>query len=284
MIDYSKYIGTTVGKLTIIDVYEDASIQNNKSKWKALCNCSCGNIKEIPLRYITGNGRLVKSCGCTRKINTQPMLIKECKRLYNVYYGMLNRCYNKTNHAYKDYGGRGIVVYCKWRGDFEIFRKWALSSGYADGLSIDRIDVNGSYYPDNCRWADMKTQSRNKRNTIRVTYEGEEKVLLDLAERFNISADLLYQRVVGRGMPIEEALSAPLGWREQDPKKNSEDHMKKEAHPLTYKGKTQSLYCWCRELGLEYTPTYKRWHRGWSPEKLFETPIEHRRQNDGHRA
>lgn len=278
--DYAKYIGTTVGQLTILDVYMDVSIPNNKSKWKALCKCSCGNTKEIPLRYITGNGRLVKSCGCARKINTQPMPIKDCRRLYNIYYGMLNRCYSKTNHAYEDYGGRGIVVYRKWRGDFEIFRQWALSSGYANGLTIDRIDVNGNYYPDNCRWVDMKTQGRNKRNTVHVIYDGEEIALLDLAERLNAPYELLYQRITRRGMSIEEALSAPVGWREQNHKKNSEDHTKKDAHPLTYKGRTQSLYHWCKELGLEYRPTYKRWHRGWSPEKLFETPIEHRRKND----
>lgn len=76
---------------------------------------------------------------------------------------MHTRCYRECYHAYKHYGGRGIVICDEWEDDFQAFANWALAHGYADNLSIDRIDVNGNYAPDNCQWVSMEEQNKNKR-------------------------------------------------------------------------------------------------------------------------
>ena len=84
-------------------------------------------------------------------------------RLYRIWISMKTRCYNPNFHAYKKYGGVGIEIYKKWRNNFEEFYNWSISNGYKDNLSIDRINPNGNYEPDNCRWADRTIQSRNIR-------------------------------------------------------------------------------------------------------------------------
>jgi len=87
--------------------------------------------------------------------------------LYSVYQNIKDRCNNPRNHAYKNYGGRGISV-CEAWNTFEVFKKWALENGYKKGLSIDRIDNDGNYCPKNCRWATMKEQQNNRRNNRKV--------------------------------------------------------------------------------------------------------------------
>ena len=86
------------------------------------------------------------------------------ERLKSIYGSMKKRCYNSKNPNYPAYGGRGIRICDEWLDSYDAFETWALSNGYADDLTLDRIDVNGDYEPANCRWADMKTQGNNKRH------------------------------------------------------------------------------------------------------------------------
>lgn len=121
---------------------------------------------------------------------------------------MLSRCRNPKIRSYRDYGFRGIKVCEEWL-EFENFYKWALSSGYQENLTIDRIDVNKDYSPENCRWATTKQQARNKRTSIFITYKGVTKVLKDWAIEYGINSCTLKGRLE-RGWSIEDALNKPV--------------------------------------------------------------------------
>lgn len=188
------------GRLTIIKTYYK-QMKTRKRKF-ALCKCDCGN--NIEVRYDCLMNDNTKSCGCYNK----DRITKHGKygtKLYKAWRGMKDRCYNIHDNHYKDWGKRGIKVCNEWIDDFQAFYKWAVDNGYRSDLTIDRINVNRNYEPDNCRWVDMKTQNRNKRNTKYITYKGETKSLAEWCEVYNSN----YQKVWNRlrlGWSIERAL------------------------------------------------------------------------------
>lgn len=108
-------------------------------------------------------------------------------RLYKIYHNMKNRCYNKNVPAYKNYGGRGIKICDEWLNNWWEFYNWAINNGYNDTLTIDRINVNGNYEPNNCRWVSDEEQAYNKRNTVRVCINDEMLTLKEIAEIYNLN-------------------------------------------------------------------------------------------------
>ena len=117
---------------------------------------------------------------------------------------MKQRCGNEKHTNYRLYGERGIDVCEEWSDNFETFRNWAVSNGYSDNLTLDRIDNDGNYCPDNCRWVDRYTQMNNTRKTRRITYNGETHSISEWARKFNVSYNLLYYRLIKNDMSLFE--------------------------------------------------------------------------------
>ena len=132
---------------------------------------------------------------------------KNNRRLYRTWANMRSRCNNKNHHLYKHYGGRGIKVCDEWN-DFSLFREWAMDNGYQDNLSIDRIDFNGDYEPNNCRWANEKTQHNNTRRNTFIEFGGETHTLAEWAEIAGINYSTFCNRWV-RGWSIERMINEP---------------------------------------------------------------------------
>jgi hypothetical protein len=127
-------------------------------------------------------------------------------RLYKIWAGMIQRCENPNIKAYKNYGGRGITVCDSWRSSFSQFMAWSMENGYAEDLTIDRIDVNKNYEPNNCRWITKKAQGFNRRNNHRITYNGKTQTMRQWAEELNISYDVIAKRLNTLNWTVERAL------------------------------------------------------------------------------
>lgn len=136
-----------------------------------------------------------------------PYADKTKQKLHEVWRHMLHRCTNKNHFAYKDYGGRGISVCDEWHS-FSNFYEWAISSGFSLGLTLDRIDVNKGYEPNNCRWATWKEQGNNRRTNVFVTFNGKTQSMSMWADELGITREALYRRLKVYNMPLEMALTA----------------------------------------------------------------------------
>jgi hypothetical protein len=174
------------------------------------CMCTCGNIKDIRSYELTSSR--TRSCGCLHQELRRVLLRTHGEgrsRLHSAWNNMLNRCRDKGNTSYMNYGGRGITVCDEWK-TYMPFRDWALANGYRDDLTIERIDVNGNYKPSNCMWIPKSKQSRNRRNVPLVSYLGENKTRWEWGSdpRCAVRAKTFIDRLK-QGWSFERAFTTP---------------------------------------------------------------------------
>lgn len=194
-------VGKTFGRLKVIANGGLDSFRKN-SVW--VCLCSCGEEIKVPRPSLLQG--YTKSCGCLRLeiCSEKATTHGDSKtRLYKTWCGIKERCFNKTNIKYKYYGGRGIKMNPKWQ-DYISFKRWALSNGYQEDLTIDRIDNNGDYSPLNCRWSTRKEQANNRRSNVVVDFRGITDNLSGWSHRLNIPYKRLQKRHAKWGVVPEK--------------------------------------------------------------------------------
>ena len=202
--------GQRFGRLVVKRFYGYS--KSGKKKW--LCVCDCGKETVVDShKLVIGH---TKSCGCLHK----DLLIERLtthggtnERLYGVWWDAKRRCERPYDKNYDCYGGRGIKLCKEWH-DYSKFREWALANGYEESAKVqdctlDRINVNGDYCPDNCRWIPMSEQRYNCRNTVYVQLDGKQYTLKQLSEMFGIPRDILYKRIVVYEWTAERATNTP---------------------------------------------------------------------------
>lgn len=207
----NSYIGREYNFLTVIGIEYD---ENNKRMFR--CRCECGSER----LYSPHNVVLetVKSCGCMHDELLKTHGLSNT-RLYRIWKGMNARCFDKKSVAYHSYGGRGITICDEWLGESGLFNfaAWAETHGYSNDLTIDRIDVNGNYEPDNCRWADIETQIENRRPSsewkkrkprVNWTINGITKPAKVWCDEYKVSYETVMYRINHKGMSAIEALTA----------------------------------------------------------------------------
>jgi hypothetical protein len=185
-------IGQKYGKLTVIKRVENHISKSGAKRSQWLCQCDCG--KEIVVAGTNLTSGHTKSCGCIRVERQFKTHGLRHTKLYNVWNTMKQRCNNPNVKCYERYGGRGIKICNEWY-TFEPFYKWALTTGYKEGLSIDRIDNNGNYEPNNCRWIDAKAQANNRRSSRFVTHNGETHTIAEWSNITGIKSSTLFERL-----------------------------------------------------------------------------------------
>ena len=227
---------------------------------------------------------------------------KERKRLKSIYNGMRLRCYNENNVNYKYYGGKGVTICDEWLLSFENFFDWAINNGYNENLTIDRIDSEKEYSPDNCKWSTKKEQAYNRSISVKLTLNGRTMYMTEWAEELEIDKKILSWRY-NNGWSDEEILTRPRDFKERKLSLNGETHSMSEwsritgiktstisarirdgwsikdtltkkpndrAIRITYNNKTKTLKEWAEYLNVPKSRLNNRYTKGWTDEEIIE--------------
>lgn len=184
-------------------------------------------------------------------------------RLGSIYHNMKTRCYNPNYDKYQYYGGKGIKICDEWLNSYDAFEEWAESHGYRKDLTLDRIDVNGDYTPDNCRWIGLVAQANNRTTNRIIKYGGKQLTIAEWARELNIPDTTLRQRI-SEGWSIKRAFTEPY-------------HNTHCERILTMNGVSKRMYEWAKEYGISYKVLQNRIDlHGWPVEKAITTPVRKR--------
>ena len=206
--------GKVFGRLKVIEK-AGRKIYGGRDMPAWRCKCECGNEVFVCRQEL----RDKKSCGCLKIDVLRERSTKhgECigkqSRLYKVYQNMLRRCSDPNSTEYQNYGGRGISVCDEWANNPESFFEWSKSNGYNETLTLDRIDVDKNYSPNNCRFVTMKVQANNTTRNHRITYNGETLTMSEWADKTGIPYSTLRSRINCLGWDIEKALTHPVHFK-----------------------------------------------------------------------
>lgn len=198
-------VGDVFGKLTVISEAEKLVLPSGQKNRAILCKCECGNEKVIRLLHLV-RGR-IKTCGCSSEKHNLSN-----KPLYRCWRSIKERCYLKSYINANRYSERNIQMCDEWKNSFISFKEWALKNGYNSNLRIDRIDNNGNYQPNNCRFVSNQENVNNREITFKVNYDGIEYAFMDIMRLKNIS-DLHYTTIrtrIKRGWEHKKAIDTPI--------------------------------------------------------------------------
>ena len=249
------FVGQRHGRLEVI-----SKAERGRSWW--VCKCDCGNIVKLPTWRFLEN----QSCGCFEQENLAKIGKdnrthgKTETRLYRTWCKMKERCNNPNIEHYPEYGGRGIKVCDEWNHSFENFQKWAYSAGYDDNCngnqqSLDRIDVQGNYEPNNCRWVTHKEQMRNTTRTVYIDYHGEKIPMSAFCEEHGITYDNFVTRYLERGYTVDELLRI---WRFS--KGDHENYYSLDEASAYYGVGKQSVMNWIKSGKLKAEKVGNSWY------------------------
>lgn len=194
-----SFIGKKQHNITVISHFKKGKYNSNYFR----CQCDCGRVTDISVSHFFNDKQT--TCGRFHKKYENSQI---GERLYNTWNKMVHRCYDPNNQKYYAYGARGIKVCDEWHNDYDTFYKWAIENGYELGLWIERIDNDGNYCPENCKWATRKEQMRNTRRTKYITYKGETHSLAEWCENLNLYYPTINSRL-NKGWSIEKSFETP---------------------------------------------------------------------------
>ena len=209
------WLGKKFNSLTVLSIEHRLTRTGNKQWWwRTKCDCGCE--KSIRAEYVYSGHS--KTCGCGKRYNGATTHGETHTRLHMIWRRMRERCGN-SNSAHERYAGRGIKVCEEWQ-KYENFAKWARENGYDDTLSIERIDNDGDYCPENCKWIPRSLQARNRGTTLWVEYQGRKMSLAEACEIANMPYKQVFSRIKYMNWPVEEALNIPMNetrkWKRSD--------------------------------------------------------------------
>ena len=188
--------------------------KNGDSAW--LCKCDCGRIQNVAGYSLRkGKSKSCRTCWTELYVEgpNKTHGLAHKTPLYNVWNSMKSRCYRQSDKRYQNYGARGVKVCDEWRDDFKTFYDWAIAHGYKKGLSIDRIDNNGDYCPENCRWATDLEQANNTTRNVYIEYRGKNQTVAQWAREMGLNLTTLENRLYA-GWDIERALTTTVKSKE----------------------------------------------------------------------
>ena len=191
-------LGVKINSLTYIKELDPIIRKDGGIRNIGLFKCDCGNEEIKHLSEVkTGTIKLCRDCSFKNKSIKRRTHYLCSHILYSKLNSIKTRCYNKKRPEYKNYGGRGIRLCDEWNSNFKSFYDWAMNNGYKDGLTVERIDVDKDYSPENCKFITLKEQAKNKRNTLFVIYKGKKVRMIELLTQ----KGLMYKYgIISRGL------------------------------------------------------------------------------------